>query len=302
MRRIAPICSALWVSVVLSFGACSAPANEYNVRGSDFEVASGVKSTGHQVQTPHAYLWFEKDELSPDQVFRCALEVESAIVSVRRFLRLATDTDQADNEKITYIASDRVRVPHAHASFVFIPSRLIAENHVPYVHETVHAIAEQMSGRGSLFKARDEDVPLWLIEGLAGHIEQDLASVQTGARARSGHVQRQIDSQVRAALRGAEGLRDLPFIGTCGAPVGFGHDGSLDNVPFYLEASSFVGFLVNHVGIERVMQLYAERTTPCAVFESKARAVTFRSLQSWRENWLRSLGIDGEPNNRRPEP
>ena len=76
----------------------------------------------------------------------------------------------------------------------------------------------------------------------------------------------------------------MPFVGRHGEPPAIQYDRSNVAAPFYVMSQSFVKYLVDKAGMEKVRLLIA-----AGDFEAQMVEATGKSPEQWKTEWLASL-------------
>lgn len=133
---------------------------------------------------------------------------------------------------------------------VLIPVVRLRDGQAPILHETTHSLLTLPQGRRPL---------AWLTEGLAGYVAKAVSAqtgIEEGDRFDLGAVH-ELDARCAAGLSSEQGPRILPFIG---AAANLSALYAMEPVVpvrqvFYGCAASFTKYLVERLGIERVVDV-----------------------------------------------
>jgi hypothetical protein len=133
---------------------------------------------------------------------------------------------------------------------------------------------------------------VWLAEGFAGYVGYELAPTlnMEPDRLFVKGDKSTVDEEARQWMRDPRGARVLPFAGSHGVPDGFIADRPNMAAPFYVFGHSFIKYLVQHVGLVVVTQLYEEHFDAARSIEEDVKRITGRDLVQWRTEWLEALG------------
>jgi hypothetical protein len=172
-------------------------------------------------------------------------------------------------------------VPHATVSGqVLIPIVRLRDGQAPLLHETTHALLTLPQGRRPL---------AWLTEGAAAYVAKAVSAetgIPEGDRFELGDVHA-LDGTCAAGLSSEQGARVLPFIGAPGSlPALYAMEPALlVRQVFYGCAASFTKFLVERVGIERVIDVLPEADP-----HRKLEQLAGSSMPALRSAWMAAIG------------
>jgi hypothetical protein len=132
----------------------------------------------------------------------------------------------------------------------------------------------------------------WVGEGLAGYIEDEVAE-RTGGKVgrlftKGGN--RGVDAEALAFLKTPNGKNVLSYIGGHGEPPALSTDRVNVGPAFNVLSQSFCKFLVERVGLPKVIRLHAMMLTEAGPMEAKVERLTGRPADTWRREWLTSIG------------
>jgi len=163
---------------------------------------------------------------------------------------------------------------------VLIPVSRLRDGRAPILHETTHALLRLPQGRRPL---------AWLTEGLAAYVAKAVsaeAGIPEGDRFELGDVH-ELDARCAVGLASEQGPRILPFIGAPGnLPVLYAMEPAVAvRQVFYGCAASFTKYLVDRLGIERVVDVLPE-ADPHKKIEELARM----KMAALRSSWAEKIG------------
>ena len=232
-------------------------------------VVAELRENGVRVETERAILFFQAGQLSTEEMDRFGGLVDEGIVYLQEYLGVT-----ALDRRIQYFISDRIETSYSNSRSVFLPLSRVREHSAPYLHESSHVLAPC------------HDCPMWFSEGLASYLQSWVSENRGGYDgvifARRGN--RGIDRDAMRWLNGERGQAVLPFIGRHGEPPAIQYDRSNVAAPFYVMSQSFVKYLADKAGMEKVRLLIA-----AGDFEAQMVEATGKSSEQWKAEWLAAL-------------
>ncbi len=232
-------------------------------------MAADLRDGGVRVETEHAILFFQPEQFSAEEMDRFAGLVDQGIVHLQEYLGVTTL-----DRRIQYFISDRIETSYSTGRGVFLPLARVKERSAPYLHESSHVLAPC------------HDCPMWFSEGLASYLQSWISENRGGYDGIifTRHGNRGIDRDAARWVNGERGQAVLPYIGKHGEPPAISYDRSNVAAPFYVMAQSFVKYLADKAGMEKVRLLI-----PAADFEAQMMEATGKSSEQWKAEWLASL-------------
>jgi hypothetical protein len=232
-------------------------------------VAAELRENGVRVETERAILYFQAGQLSAEEMDRFGGLVDQGIVHLQEYLGVSPL-----DRRIQYFIGDRIETSYSSYRSVFLPLSRVTERSAPYLHESSHILAPC------------HNCPMWFSEGLASYLQSWVSENRGGYDGviftRRGN--RGIDRDAMRWLNGERGQAVLPFIGRHGEPPAIQYDRSNVAAPFYVMSQSFVKYLVDKAGMEKVRLLIA-----AGDFEAQMMEATGKSSEQWKTEWLASL-------------
>jgi hypothetical protein len=229
-------------------------------------------------ETARAVVEYDEGALTDREMRDFAELVERGIVDIEKLVANARPGTAFPHERLRYVVSGRVQVSRAWRTTALLPLARVRAGAAPYLHETAHLLVPSRNGS------------TWLSEGFASYVESWVSEHGGGYDA---HVfTRAGDGTIhRAAARivgTASGQEVLPWVGREGEPPGLARDRERVARPFYVLSHSFTKYLVDAVGLATVLRLLDASDADAAL-----EAETGRTLEVWRDRWLRSLATTG---------
>ena len=177
------------------------------------------------------------------------------------------------SEPVRFIVSERTTMSRTYGVVVHLPADRVRARTAPYLHESVHVLVPFRGSR------------VWLSEGLACYLESWVSEHRGGYDA---HVfTRAGDRGIHAAagrwLASDGGRAVLPWVGQAGQPPELDQDRSGVARPFYVLSHSLTKYLVDSVGLDRVVRVATASDAP-SIFERE----TGRSSRSGRATGWRA--------------
>jgi hypothetical protein len=216
---------------------------------------------------------FEKDAFSEAAMKRFAELVDRGVRDIDRLVN-HVETDGPAERRITFLVRDDIAMSRSYRRVVMLPGDRVRRDAAPYLHETTHILVPMK-----------EDC-LWLSEGFASYVQSHVAEKLGGY---DGYVfswggNRNIDRLARRTLESSAGQAVLPYIGGKGEPPNLFENREQVAQPLYVLAHSFVKFMVESVGLDKVKAL-----AQSGDIEGSAEKLTGRTIAVWKADWLTAL-------------
>ena len=242
-------------------------ADEYSGSSRDLETIKSIKQNADTYVSDRSILWIEKGYLSKAKVKRLHKKIDNSIREIENFIGIKFDIDAYKTDKIEYFIHSK-REP-SHTITGYYPQKYMhpviflsfaSEKKAPFVHETVHIIAWDWH-------------TLWLKEGLAIFLNDKL-----GGDPSFPNFGKDLDELAESNLHFSSIMAKI------------GQDGitefsnQTERRIFYILSGSFVKFIYENIGIEKLMKIYKEKDTSNAVKE-----LTGKELDIWKKEWIDSI-------------
>lgn len=256
----------LLVLILLAFSNIAIGA-EYSGSMKDLDTIRRIQQNADTYVSDRSILWVEKGYLSKAKAKRLHIKIDKSILEVEDFIGIQFDNDAYQTDKIEYFIHSK-REP-SHTITAYQPRKYMhpviflsftSEKRAPYVHETIHIIAWDWYS-------------LWLKEGLAIFLNDKLGGYPSFP-----NFGKSIDKLAKSNLHFSSVLAK---IGQNGVPR---FSNQTERRVFYILSGSFVKFIYENIGIEKLMKIYHEENTSNAVKE-----VTGKELDTWKKEWIDSL-------------
>jgi hypothetical protein len=240
---------------------------EYSGSKRDLDTIRRIQQNADTYVSDRSILWIEKGYLSKSNVKRLHKKIDNSIHEIEDFIGIKYDIDAYKTDKIEYFIHSRHEPSHTITAYqprkfmhpvIFLT--FASEKKAPFVHETVHIIAWDWH-------------TLWLKEGLAIFLNDKLGGYPSFP-----NFGKNIDKLAKSNLR-------FPSI-----IAKIGQDGIAkfsnreERRIFYLLSGSFVKFIYDNIGMEKLMKIYREKNTSNAVKE-----LTGKKLDVWKKEWIDSI-------------
>jgi len=256
-------------AILIALASLFLAQDTVNTMPTNRSVAAELRDNGVRIETERATFWFQPDQLSTEEMEHFGGLVDQGIGYLQEYLGV-TPMDR----RIQYFVSDRIATSYSTGRAVFLPLSRVKERSAPYLHESSHVLAPC------------HDCPMWFSEGLASYLQSWVSENRGGYDgvifARRGN--RGIDRDAVRWLNGERGQAVLPFIGRPGEPPAISYDRSNVAAPFYVMSQSFVKYLADKAGMEKVRLVMA-----AGDFEAQMVEATGKSSEQWKAEWLASL-------------
>lgn len=221
-----------------------------------------------------ATVYFETGPLSAEEMERFSRLVDRGIADIETYLNGGVVAPHPETGKITYYVTSRVRMSRAFRRTILLPLDRVKKDSAPYLHETTHI----------LLPARSEC--LWLSEGFASfvqsYVSENLGGYDGQVFSRGGN--KNVDRLAKRYLGSERGQAVLPYVGGEGAPPEIDSERREVAAPFYVLSHSFLKFLVENAGLEKVKKLLEASEVPTALEQT-----TGRTASQWKVDWLAAV-------------
>ena len=256
----------LFVFILSAFSNIAIGA-EYSGSMRDLDTIREIQQNADTYVSDRSILWVEKKYLSKAKAKRLHKKIDKSILEIEEFIGIQFDSDAYKADKIEYFIHSKREPSHTITGYqprmymhpvIFLSHA--SERRAPYVHETVHIIAWDWHS-------------LWLKEGLAIFINDKLGGYPSFP-----NFGKKID---RYAKRNLHLSSVLAKMGQNGVPR---FSNQTERAVFYIFSGSFVKFIYENIGIEKLMKIYIDVNTSKAV-----KDVTGKELDAWKKEWIDSL-------------
>jgi len=228
-----------------------------------------------QIETERATLYVEDGALTPSQAARFARLLDQGIADVESYLRPAAPEGLREG-RIVYRVVDDLPYSMTRGRHVSLMAERVRTDSAPYLHETVHV----------LLPAPNRSI--WLSEGFASFVESHVSETIGGYDAhvfsRTGN--RGVDGEAARWLSRGPGREVLPYVGVPGEPPEMLSERRRVAAPFYVLSQSFAKFLIERLGLARVIALVSSPDP-----EGDLARVSGRTVEAWKTEWLAAIGV-----------
>src|SRR6266404_1340659 len=249
-------------AILIAFASLLLAQDTVNTMPPNRSVAAELRENGVRVETERAILLFQPGQLSADEMERFAGLVDLGIMHLQEYIGVPPS-----DRRIQYFISDRIETSYSSYRSVFLPLTRVRERSAPYLHESSHVLAPC------------RDCPCGSAKGLASYLQSWVSENRGGYDGviftRRGN--RGIDRDALRWLSGERGQAVLPFIGKHGEPPAIQYDRSNVAAPFYVMSQSFVKYLADKAGMEKVRMLIGAGDFEAAMVEG-----TGKSSEQWK--------------------
>jgi hypothetical protein len=252
---------------VLTFVTATVAADQ---RLKDTELAQSMRSTNVRVAGKRSIVW-APPSWSADKRTSVAASLDHVIAQVEKILGRKQDVT------IEYFLSDSDEMPshvyggydHSAADPAIVFLSGLDSGEAPHIHEPVHIIGGKF---GSLL----------LREGLATYVQFALQPGKMRPLVRLGEVtdRKSLDATAERIVSKPNG-RELATAWLANPAKKVAFYSRPDRALFYAVSASFVAFLIDRIGIETFMVVYAS-DDPAASLER----VTGKPWKQWTEEWF----------------
>lgn len=264
----------MWVAQPQRQGQLASPAE-------DAARINRLTTTGVRVDADRITAWFSRDAMPPDGMKQLVDRLKKDVDALEAFLHLPRSWQDAKPLHIEYFFdAGPFFIPHATANRqVLIPISRLRDGQAPILHETTHALLTPPQGRRPL---------AWLTEGLAAYVAKAVSAssaIPEGDTFQLGEVQ-ELDGKCATWLSSEQGPKILPFIGAPGnLSVLYAMEPAFQvRQTFYGCAASFTQYLVDRLGVERVIDLLPEADP-----HKKLEQLSGSSMTALRSAWTTKI-------------
>lgn len=258
----------------------------------DRPVVAALRARGTPVAGAHVEVWLPRDALAPDRVAALVSALDRGVAAADALIGPQPWRARTPGPVVFYFGEGRF-ISHAPTGrLVLVPLQQLLEDRAPWLHEVMHVLLRSKDGDwlASVDEATaDREMPLWLLEGVADVLAQQLSESGLDAY-------RSPFGEGRLAAAGAEcreraaaseaGQAALARVGTPGRMDElFGPDRFQYARVFYPCARALVAFLARSHGLQAVLAAAADFRHE---HEALAR-LTGTSVPELRRRWLQTL-------------
>lgn len=246
-----------------------------------------LTSSGVRLEAGRVIAWFPTGVMTPEEMQSLTDRLQKGVEALEAFLHVPRRWQDTSAHRIDYFFdSGAFFIPHATTSRqVLVPVLRLRDGKAPILHETTHALLTPPQGRRPL---------AWLTEGLATYVAKSVSAVsgiREGDTFELGEVQ-DLDAKCAASVSVEPGPRILPFIGAPGnLPALYAMEPAFQvRQTFYGCAASFTKYLVDRLGIERVVDVLPEADP-----HKELERLTHEKMTALRSAWAAKIGAKGLP-------
>ncbi len=203
------------------------------------------------------------------------------VEALEAFLHLPRKWQDSQRRRIDYFFdTGGFFIPHARNRQVLLPVSRLRDGKAPLLHETTHALLTPPQGRRPF---------AWLSEGLADYVAKAVSAasgIPEGDVFELGNVQ-DLDAKCVASLSSPQGTQVLSFIGAPGnLSALYAMEPALQvRQAFYGCSASFTKYLVDRLGIDRVVDLLPENDP-----HKKLEQLAGVKMAALRSAWMTKIG------------
>ena len=232
-----------------------------------------VRGNRVRYEMTRATVTFDDGAFPAEEMGRFALLADRGIQDIDTLLNKG-GTRPGAGSRIAIVVREDQPMSRTFRRTIMLPAERVRRQAAPYLHEITHVLLPMK-----------EDC-LWLSEGFASYVQSYVAEHIGGD---DGYVfswggNRNIDRLARRTLNSDSGRAALPYVGGAGEPVDLMEKRREVAQPLYILAHSFVKFIVENAGLDRVKAL-----AQSVNIAGSAREMTGRTIEAWKADWLDSL-------------
>jgi hypothetical protein len=247
----------------------------------DAALVADLQAHGIKIEGPRVVVWFAPDLLSRDDAERWADLISRGVDDIEKLLDLTIGP-----ERVEYYIDERLgSISHSVKSSpprTFLSGSRVKSGAAPYLHEAAHHFVFRFTRYFS------SPVPLWIIEGFANYVEDEVSETLGGIPGRvfTKTGNRGVDAEAREILTTSFGRDVLPFIGRADVPKDIVTDREHVGRSFYVLAQSFTKYLIQRIGIKPWATSFLPVMADLDRLDLQLRQTTGRSLEQLRKDWL----------------
>jgi len=275
------------LSVLFSTVVFSQNATRAEWIAMDNSITAELRKNGAKYETKRAIFWVERDGLTRAELEDFGKLVDRGMRDIAKYTGLKFDKKHFQAEKLEFFINSKPGISRGSVEgkpFIYLPLIRVKEKRAPYLHEAMHKLA---------YKSNQA---FWMVEGFSTYIQTHLGTRSGGYNANIFNPKNADIHQLAGGhLKTDMGKKLLPLIGLNGAalrsnPEDFAkyrpvfEDRVVAAPAFYNMAESFVTFLVNKMGVKKVIRVFDSADMEANIFK-----LTGRKMIDWKADWMKSL-------------
>jgi len=296
MMKVLGITISLLFALTKSPGQVPDFSKVPNVWDGDSLNISDLVNNGIKVTKGKAICWFPKDSLSEEQMSQIVDLVNAGIASAEKFINapLSWQMHPKDDPYIFYFRPDRF-ISHASCfGFVSVPFWRIKSGKAPWLHEALHEMLfpknDKWYSPATTEKFANENMPLWLHEGLPDYIAMQVARQNhlTHFDVFSNSNSTNPDSLFLEDMRSPNASYVILHIGAKGVMPELSSENRINYAPcFYHGSGSFVQFIADNYGLNVLLTAISLSGHE----QESIETATGKPLITLKKEWLDKLKI-----------
>jgi hypothetical protein len=263
--------------------------------GDSLNIANLVNN-GIKITKGKAICWFPKDSLSEETMNQIVDTINIGIAAAGKFINapLTWQMHPMDEPYVLYFRSDRF-ISHASCfGFVSIPFWRIKSGKAPWLHEVLHEMLYSKNDKwfspGMTEKFANENMPLWLYEGLPDYIAMQVARQNhlTHFDVFSNSNSANADSLFLEDMRSPNASYIILHIGSKGVMPELSSENRINYAPgFYHGSGSLVQFIADNYGLNVLLTAISLSGRE----QESIETATGKPLTALKKEWLDKLKI-----------
>ncbi len=245
---------------------------------------------GIKIEKGKVVAYFPKDSVSEPRMNEIVDSLNLGIESAISLIGEPQDWQVLSDKPVKYYfeSGDFVSITDINGE-IHIPLFRIKNYQAPWLHETMHALLRTKKGNWNELSRikRFFSMPIWFTEGMAEYLAVKIEAVDSIKKfdlMRFGGYQK-VDSSCSKALSLNPDL--ISHIGESGIPTKLLTDRKNYAAPFYTCSCSFVKFLSETYGLDKMLKANAEFQNEEATIES----LTGKKMPILKEEWISNLNF-----------
>jgi len=253
-------------------------------------------TNGTKITTKKTICWCPKDSLSEKQMNAISDTISTGITAAEKFINapLSWQVHSMDQPYVFYFRSDTL-ISHASLSgFVSISFWRIKRGKAPWLHEAIHEMLYSKTDKwyspAMTEKFADENMPLWLHEGLPDYIAMEVSRQNHLSHfdVFSNSSSTNADSLFLENMKSANASYIISHIGAKGVMPELSSKNRIDYAPgFYHGSCSFVQFIAYNYGLNVLLTAISLSGKE----QESIEEATGKPLAVLKKEWLDKLKV-----------
>lgn len=224
------------------------------------------------VTTEHARIYIEKNYLSEKEIYEISQKIEEGIIKVKDYLGEEYLNFNLKDHKIEYFIKEGSFISDATSSSGRIRLSNVKKNRSPYLHETVHVLANKY------YKYTYR----WLSEGLAVYLDDYFGGDTPYSNSEKSSIE-----LARQIINDKEYKDVINYFPDAYLPS------KKERSAFYILSTSFVKYIENEYGKDKLLKIYnsadPEDITDTKLKQLSVEDIVNKTLEQLKKEWLNQI-------------